>query len=385
MAHSKLPNIGTSIFAHTSKLALEYNAVNLSQGFPDFAISDVLIGLVEKYMRLGYNQYAPPEGVQPLRQAIGRKVQKLYGVEYDTDLEINVTSGASEGIFTALSALISEGDEVIIFEPYFDSYVPAVKLYGGKPVFVQMKLPDFKIDWEQVKKAISAHTKMIILNTPHNPTGSVLSADDLQQLKRIVAGTKIILLSDEVYEHMIFDGLQHESLIRVPELKERSIILASFGKTFHVTGWRIGYIIAPQDIMKEFRKLHQFVVYSTNTPIQHAIAEYLDQEPYWAINSFYQQKRDLLNHLLADTPFKTLPAKGSYFQLADYSAISDEDDKTFSERLIKDYGVATIPMSAFYHSKTDNKLIRFCFAKEDRTLEEAANRLRNLTVMEKGE
>ncbi len=379
MVHSKLPNVGTSIFAVMSQMAQEHDAINLSQGFPDFPVSPQLIELVAKHMREGRNQYAPMQGLPELREAIARKMHKHYGAEYSPDTEINITSGATQAIFSTISAFINEGDEVLIFEPAYDSYVPAIRLNGGKPVFVQMQLPDYKIDWEQVKKAINAQTKMIILNSPHNPTGSTLSEADVNELKRIVAGSKIMILSDEVYEHMVFDGKEHQSLARFPELRDRTLVVSSFGKTFHATGWKVGYIAGPAPLIQEFRKIHQFQVFTVNTPIQYAIAEFLAfEEEYLGLPKFYEQKRDFFADLLKDTPFKLTPSEGTYFQNVDFSELSDAKDVDFAEWLTQEVGVAAIPLSSFYHGKIDNHKIRFCFAKSEETLSEAVDRLKKL-------
>lgn len=379
MIHSKLPNIGTSIFAVMSQMANQHKAINLSQGFPDFPISEKLIQLVSKNMQLGHNQYAPMPGVPALREQIALKTKKLYGATYNPETEITVTAGATQALFSAFNALVTEGDEVIVFEPAYDSYVPAIKLNGGKPVFVQMNLPDYSINWEQVKKAINAKTKMIVLNSPHNPTGSILSEDDVKQLQKIVAGSKIILLSDEVYEHMVFDEQEHQSLAKYPDLHNRTLVISSFGKTFHATGWKMGYVVGPADLMVEFRKMHQFQVFTVNTPIQYAIAEFLQNEDeYNQIPDFYEQKRNNFQELLQGTGLKIIPTKGTYFQNVDYSEISDQKDMEFATWMTKEIGVASVPLSAFYHAKTDNHILRFCFAKTQETLQAAADRLQNL-------
>ena len=374
--HSKLPATGTTIFTVMSKLASDCKAINLSQGFPDFAVSKELIGLVKKYMGMGFNQYAPLQGVSALREVISEKVEKMYSARYDPEKEINITAGATQAIYTAITALIKEGDEVIVFEPAYDCYVPAIKLNGGVPIFIQMKPDDFHIDWNEVHKVINQRTKMIMINTPHNPTGTILTAADMQKLEKLTKGTDIIILSDEVYEHIIFDNYEHQSVARFPKLAERSIIVYSFGKTFHATGWKIGYCLAPENIMNEFRKVHQWVVFTCNTPIQYALAEFLKNESnYQTLNKLYQKKRNYFKTLLNGSRFKLTPASGSYFQLLDYSGISNEKDTEYAIKLTKEHGVASIPVSVFYHKPVDNKILRFCFAKEEKTLEKAAKLL----------
>lgn len=370
---SKLPNTGTSIFAVMTQLAREHNAVNLSQGFPDFPVSAEMIDLVTKYMKLGFNQYALMPGVPELRTEISKMFQENHGVTYDPNTEINIVAGATQGIFTAISAFIKPGDEAIIFEPAYDSYAPAIEVNGGLVKYSQMSAPDFRINWDEMKKMINHMTRMIVINSPHNPTGTVLHEDDLKQLEKITRGTDIIVLSDEVYEHLIFDGLQHQSVCRFPELRERSLLVGSFGKTFHATGWKTGFVLAPEYLMKEFRKVHQFVVFAVNTPMQYAIAEYLqDSSHYRSLGNFYQQKRDFFAKALNQSRFKLLPSYGTYFQLLDYSDISDETELDFGKRLIEEFGIAGVPVSSFYNKTTENKTIRFCFAKEESTLTKAA-------------
>ena len=313
---SKLPNTGTSIFAVMTQLAREYNAVNLSQGFPDFPVSEEMIGLVNKYMKAGYNQYALMPGVPELRQAISIIFKENHDVYYHPDNEINIVAGATQGLYTAISALVKRGDEVIIFEPAYDSYAPAVEVNGGIVKFVELHFPDFRIDWEKVEKLINNKTRMIVLNSPHNPTGSILYKEDLEHLEDMIKGTDILVLSDEVYEHLIFDGMQHQSVCRFPGLKERSLVIGSFGKTFHATGWKVGFVLAPEVLMKEFRKLHQFVVFAVNTPVQHAIAEYLaEPKNYNYLGAFFQQKRDFFLNTIKSSRFKVLPSHGTYFLL----------------------------------------------------------------------
>lgn len=373
---SKLPGVGTSIFAIMTQMASDYKAINLSQGFPDFEVSPELINLIHQYMQKGYNQYAPMPGLPLLRERIAHKVKASYGVEYNPDTEITVTAGGTQALFTAISAFIKDEDEVIIFEPAYDSYSPAIKLNRGIVKYAQLRLPDFHIDWNEVSRMITHRTKMIILNSPHNPTGAILSKKDLEELHKLTKNTDIIILSDEVYEHLIFDRKKHYSLAAFKGLSDRSIIVASFGKTFHATGWKVGYALAPERLMKEFRKTHQFVVFTVNTPIQHALAEYLkDENHYNYLGSFYQKKRDHFIKLIENSRFKVLPTHGTYFQLLDYSELSDLPEMEYAEKLIKEHGIATVPVSAFYHKKTDNNLLRLCFAKEESTLEKAAELL----------
>jgi methionine aminotransferase len=376
---SKLPDIGTTIFTVMSKLALENKALNLSQGFPNFDVAPDLINLLGKYSSGGFNQYAPMTGVQVLREAIARKTSDIYGVNYHPETEVTITSGATEALFAAISAVVSEGDEVIVFEPAYDSYSPAIRLCGGVPVYFTLTPPDFSIVWEEVKNKITDKTRMIIINTPHNPTGTVLSADDLQQLAGIVRDTDIFLLGDEVYEHIIFDGLTHHSLLSHRELRERSFVCGSFGKTFHITGWKIGYCLAPAELSTEFRKIHQYLTFSTFTPAQYALAEYLQKpENYLSVPAFYQEKRDHFINGIKDSRFTLTPSKGSFFQNVNYQAITDENDYELAVRLTKEIGVASIPVSVFYHQKNDFKMLRFCFAKDNLTLEKAGEKLSKL-------
>lgn len=370
---SKLPGVGTSIFTVMTRMASEHNAINLSQGFPDFPVSPELIDLISGYLKKGFNQYAPMQGLPLLRERIAEKIQNTYGVSYDPETEITVTAGGTQALFTAISAFVKDEDEVIIFEPAYDSYSPAIKLNRGIVKYAQLKLPDYHIDWTEVSKMISHRTRMIILNSPHNPTGTVLKKKDLDELHKLTKNTDIIILSDEVYEHLIFDKAKHFSMSAYPGLAERSIVVASFGKTFHATGWKIGYAVAPANLMKEFRKSHQFIVFTVNTPIQHALAEYLkDEQHYQGLGKFYQQKRDFFLKALKDSKFKPITATGTYFQVLDYSQISDKPEMEFAEWLIKEKGIASVPVSAFYHRNDDNKMLRFCFAKTEETLEKAA-------------
>ncbi len=370
---SKLPKVGTTIFTVMSQLAQENQAINLSQGFPDFESSEELTGLVNDAMKKGLNQYAPMPGIMALREQIAVKTEKLYGAIYHPETEITITSGATQAIYTAIAATITEDDEVIIFTPAYDCYEPAIELNGGRTVFVQMHAPDYKINWEQVKKLINQRTKMIIINTPHNPTGTVLEDEDMLALEKIVSDTDILLISDEVYEHIIFDGKQHQSVSKYPGLAERSFIISSFGKTFHNTGWKMGYCLAPKNLMVEFRKAHQFIVFSANTPIQYGLAEYLKNETnYLRLNDFYQEKRDLFSALVKDSRFEILPSSGTYFQLLSYKGITDKSDTDFAIELTEKHKVASIPVSVFYHQKVDEKILRFCVAKKEETLEQAA-------------
>ena len=371
--HSKLPQLGTTIFTVMSKLSTDHKAINLSQGFPDFDSSEELIDLVNKYMQKGFNQYAPMPGLMSLREILAQKTEELYGAKYDPETEITITAGATQAIYTAIAALVREDDEVIIFEPAYDCYQPAIELNGGKTIYLQLKAPNYTIDFKELQKVFTHRTRMIIINTPHNPTGSVLSANDMKQLEKIVSGSDTVIISDEVYEHIIFDKNTHESVARYPKLAERSFIISSFGKTFHTTGWKVGYCVAPKNLMAEFRKVHQFLVFSVNTPIQHALAEYLKKRKnYLSLGSFYQEKRDYFIKLIKGSKFSFEPAAGTYFQLLNYNNITQEKDTEYATRLIKEAGIASIPISVFYHKPVDNKMLRFCFAKKNETLEKAA-------------
>jgi len=373
---SKLPNVGTTIFTVMSALANEHKAINLSQGFPNFECSPKLVSLINEYMKKGFNQYAPMQGIMPLREIIAEKMQDLYGAKYNPEKEINITAGGTEAIYAAITAVINEGDEVIVIEPAYDCYVPAIELSGGIPVYVQLTAPDYTIDWSEVKKKVSHRTRMIMINTPHNPTGAVMTAEDMKELENITNGTDIIILSDEVYEHIIFDGLKHQSVCRFPKLAERSFVVFSFGKTYHATGWKLGYVLAPEKLMVEFRKVHQFIVFTVNTPFQYALADYMkDKNEYLELGAFYQKKRDYFINLIKGSKFKYTPASGSYFQLLDYSKITREKDTDYAIRLTKEAGIASIPVSVFYHEQVDNKFLRFCFAKTEETLEQAAEKL----------
>ncbi|MFN3446201.1 MAG: methionine aminotransferase [Bacteroidia bacterium] len=376
---SKLPKTGTTIFSVMSALATEHGAINLAQGFPDFACSPKLVELVNRYMKAGYNQYAPMPGVMQLREKIAEKTQALYSATYNPETEITVTPGGTHALYAAISAFIGEGDEVIIIEPCYDSYLPAIHVNGGRAVFAELKYPTYKIDWDEVKKLVNYKTKMIIINTPHNPTGTTLNAQDMQRLEKIVKNSEIIVLSDEVYEHIIFDGVEHQSVARYPKLAERSIIVSSFGKTYHTTGWKMGYVLAPANLTTEFRKVHQFMCFSANTPVQYAIADYLDdKDAYLQLSAFYQEKRDYFQQLVKGSKFKLMPCLGSYFQLLDYSKITKEKDTDYAVRLTKEFKIASIPTSVFYHKNIDNHVLRFCFAKQNDTLEKAAEKLHKI-------
>ncbi len=371
--NSKLPGVSTTIFTIMSKMANQYDAINLSQGFPNFEASPELVNLVTQAMKKGYNQYAPMPGLLSLREVIAEKTNSLYGSTYHPDTEVTVTSGATQAIFTIISAFINPGDEVIIFKPAYDSYEPSIKLFGGTIVPVQLSAPDFTINWQEVASKITSKTKMVIINTPHNPSGSIWSKDDMLQLEKLLKNTNIILLSDEVYEHIIFDGQQHQSAALFPGLAERAFITASFGKTFHTTGWKMGYCLAPKTLMKEFRKVHQFNVFCSNHPMQYALAKYLKTpEHYLSLPNFYQKKRDLFLSLIKESRFSYTPASGTYFQLLDYAIITDEGDVAFAERLTKDYKIASIPVSVFNLNQQDDNVLRFCFAKTEDTLKRAA-------------
>lgn len=375
---SKLPWAGTTIFTVMSSLATEHEAINLSQGFPNYEVSNELIDLVHHYMRKGLNQYAPMQGVPALRKAIADKSKALYGADVDPDTEVTITSGATQAIYTAITAMIRPGDEVIVLEPAYDSYVPAIELAGGIPVFIQMQAPTYRVDWNLVRKRMTPRTKMILINSPHNPTGSFFNESDLKELDRITDGTEVLIVSDEVYEHLLFDGRRHESVLRYPQLAARSFVTYSFGKTYHSTGWKMGYCIAPENLMKEFRRVHQFVVFCANAPMQYALADFMNNRNYLELPDFFQAKRDRFLELLNGSSFKFVPAAGSYFQLLDYSEITDEKDTDFAVRLTKEHGVASIPTSVFYRQPQDHRLLRFCFAKTDETLIAAANRLQRV-------
>ena len=369
---SKLPDIGTTIFTVMSALANEHGAINLSQGFPDFNCPEMLIDLVSKYMKAGCNQYPPMTGVTELRQAIAEKTAFLYGANASPDTEVTVTSGATEALFCAITAVVRPGDEVIIFDPAYDSYQPVIELAGGLTRRIKLLQPDYAIDWNQVSDCINDKTRLIIINNPHNPTGAILTANDINHLQNMVADSNIFLLSDEVYEHILFDGQQHQSLLRFDDLRARSFVISSFGKTYHITGWKIGYCIAPPEMSTEFRKIHQFNTFTTNTPMQYALAEFLQyREHYLDLSRFYQNKRDHFLSGMQHSRFKPLPCSGSYFQLMSYADITQQADTEYARELTKKAGIASIPISVFYGNGTDEKVLRFCFAKDDKTLDQA--------------
>jgi methionine aminotransferase len=378
---SRLPRVGTTIFTVMSALAAEKGAVNLGQGFPDFDCDPALVDTVTKAMKDGLNQYPPMTGVPVLRQAIADKIAKVYGQVYDPGTEITVTAGATQSILTVVLCCVHPGDEVIVIEPAYDSYVPSIELAGGKPVFVQMEVTDqgYKVPWHKVAAAVTSKTRLLIMNSPHNPTGSVFRQSDMQAIKDIVRGTGILLLSDEVYEHMVYDGQRHESVCRDPELAARAFVVSSFGKTYHVTGWKVGYVAAPAALTAEFRKVHQFNVFTVNTPVQYGLAAYMaNPAPYMELPAFYQRKRDLFRDGLRNTRFHMLPSDGTYFQCVDYSAISTLPEADFAKWLTTEIGVAAIPVSAFYDSPRESGIVRFCFAKKDETLKLALDRLAKL-------
>lgn len=372
---SKLPGAPTSIFAVMSGLAREHNAINLSQGFPDFDLSQELIELMDKNMRQGNNQYAPMPGVEPLREEISVKIKRDYGKFYNPETEINITAGATQALFTAFNTFVFPGDEVIVIEPAYDSYIPSIILNGGKPVPIPLT-ENFRYDWDQIRSAITPKTRMIVINSPHNPLGTIFHEEDITALTEITRGTDILILSDEVYEHIIFDGKTHLSMAKYPELADRSLVISSFGKTFHATGWKVGYIAGPAKYIAEFRKIHQFTVFAVNTPAQMSYSQFLiNPENYLYLNEFYQNKRDFLNSFFTNTKLKFTPAEGTYFQIFDYSEYSDEDDFTFSKRLTAQAGTAVIPLSPFYTVDYSGKKIRVCFAKKNEILKEGAERV----------
>jgi methionine aminotransferase len=373
---SKLPTVGTTIFTVMSVLATEHNAINLGQGFPDFQMSEELIALVNEAMKNGYNQYPHMNGYIPLREAIAEKVAYLYKTSINPDSQITITPGGTYALYTALTTILQPGDEVIVFEPAYDSYIPAVELNGAKAIRIQLSFPDYKIDWKEVKQKITERTRAIMINSPHNPTGSVLEKNDIQELGSIVKDSRIVIISDEVYEHLIFDGKQHESILKYPELLQRAFVCFSFGKVYHCTGWKLGYCISSEFLMKEFRKIHQYNCFSCDSPKQVALATFLkEKEHYLGLGSFIQQKRDYFMRLMKETKFEPLPTYGSYFQVYSYKNISDEVEKDFAIRLTKETGVAAIPVSAFYTKETNHQVLRFCFSKKETTLETAVTRL----------
>ena len=376
--HSKLPAVGTTIFTVMSRLAADCGAINLSQGFPDFDADPGLVDAVARHMREGRNQYAPMQGVPALRQAIADKFRHFYGAAYDPETDVTITSGGTEALFDAIAASAGPGDEVIVIEPCYDSYVPAIQLSGAAPVVARMDLSTFRVDWDDVRRVMSPRTRLLIINSPHNPSGTAFGTEDIAALRRVLEGTGALVLADEVYEHIIFDGRPHLSMARYPDLASRSFIVGSFGKTFHTTGWKVGYCVAPPALSAEFRKVHQFVTFATNTPVQHALAEFTRADTLGALGPFYQAKRDRFLSLMNGSRFTSLPCEGSYFQLMDYSRISADEDETFAVRMTRTCGVASIPLSPFLYRQQAPRVVRFCFAKKDSTLEAAASRLRSL-------
>jgi methionine aminotransferase len=374
---SKLPSAGVSIFQVMSQLAMETGAINVGQGFPDFDCAPELVEAVSRQMRAGHNQYAPMPGVLPLREALATKIERLYGRRYDPATEIVVTSGATEGIYSALTAFVRAGDEVIVFQPAYDSYVPAIQLSGGTPRFVTLRPPHYRVDWDDVRCLVSPRTRVVLLNSPHNPTGMVLDRHDMGELAAVLQATDAIVVADEVYEHIVFDGARHESLARYPEIADRAVVISSFGKTYHTTGWKVGYCAAPAALAAEVARVHQFVTYAVNGAIQRAYAEFVSRDPLCAgLAGFYQEKRDLFLRLMAESRFTPLPCQGTFFQMLDYSAITRERDSDFALRLIREHGVTTIPISPFLHGADAGPVLRVCFAKKTETLERAAERLR---------
>ena len=375
-AESRLPGVGLSIFAVMSQKAAAHGALNLAQGFPDFEPPPALRQRVAEHLESGHNQYAPMPGLPRLREAIAAKTQRVYGVSVDAETQVTVTTGATEALFAAFQALVHPGDEVILFDPAYDAYDPAVRLAGGTPVHIPLRPPDYAVDWQRVRDNLSERTRVIAINSPHNPAGSLLSRDDLVELETIVERSGAFVISDEVYEHIVFDGGRHVSALELPSLRQRSLVISSFGKTYHATGWKLGYCVAPPALSWELRKLHQFITFCVNMPIQHAYADFLEHEHYYReLGAFYQQKRDHFARAVADSRFGVLPCRGTYFQLLDYSAISDEDDVSFVERLLREHGVAAIPVSAFHADGADHRVLRMCFAKDEATLDQAGERL----------
>lgn len=376
---SRLPDISTSIFAIMSKMAADHGAINLSQGFPDFSVDPVIIDLIHQYMKAGHNQYAPMPGAPALRNVIAEVISKTYNHQLNPETEITISAGATEALYASIAAFVHPGDEVIVFDPAYDSYNPAIRLNGGVPVHINLRYPDFSIDWEEVKSRITSRTRMIMVNTPQNPSGAVLTADDLKQLEQLAAEHDLIVLSDEVYERIIFDNIRHESVLHYPNLSKRSIAVFSFGKTFHATGWKVGYAIAPEALTREIRKTHQFITFSVNTPVQLALAEYMQTPTHYEnLGSFYQQKRDYFLQGIKGSSFEPMPCHGSYFQSLSYKNISSLPDRQMAEELTIKHKVASVPVSVFYNDKTDNKLLRFCFAKSEQTLDQAMEILRKI-------
>ncbi len=377
---SKLPQVGTTIFSVMSKMAADHGAINLAQGFPDFEIDPDLISLVTKHMQAGHNQYAPMQGVPALRNAISAKIARTYGRSYNPETEITVTAGATQAIYTAITALVRDEDEVIVFTPAYDCYVPPIILNHGKPVFVQMHAPEYRVNWDEVRKVVTRRTKLIIINTPHNPSGTIWNDKDMRELEKLAVDSDALVLSDEVYEHIVFDGAIHHSAARYEELAKRSLIVASFGKTFHATGWKTGYIYGPQNLMSEFRKVHQYLIFSINTPMQYALAEYIEKpERYEGLSKIYEQKRDVFLEAIEPSRFLPIPkSQGTYFQLLSFAKISKKKEVQYAELLTKKFGVAAIPVSVFYHQPLEQHVLRFCFAKSDSTLQQAAKLLNEI-------
>ncbi len=376
MINSKLPQVGTTIFSKMSALANQHGAINLSQGFPGFDVDDNLTTLVTKYLNEGKNQYAPMPGILELRITLANYLKRTYNCDISPEAEITITAGATQAIYNTISAVVNEGDEVILFSPAYDCYAPAIEVHGGTPVFIPLQHPDYSINWRAVKEQINPRTKMIMINSPHNPTGSLITESDLKQLKEIVSGTELLILSDEVYEHITFDGKKHESVLAYPELRKRAMVTYSFGKSLHVTGWKTGFCTGPDWLMKEFRKIHQYTVFSCNSPMQYAINEYiLKHNPFEKTAEFYERKRDLFLASIKNSRFKVIPCQGTYFQLLDYSDISNMNDVEFAEKLTIENGIASIPISVFYPDLEDNKVLRFCFAKKDELLIKAGKLL----------
>ncbi len=376
---SRLPDIGTSIFTTMSRLAAEYQAINLSQGFPDFPVDEQLINLVLRFMKEGHNQYAPMPGVLLLRQTLAQVLEKTYGRAFDPETEITITAGATQALFSAIAAMVHPGDEVMVFDPSYDSYNPAIRLNGGLPVHLNLTYPDFSIDWHEVKSKISGRTRLIMINTPHNPSGAVLTPHDLKTLEAIAEEHNLMVLSDEVFERIIFDGLRHESVLHYPKLAARSMAVFSFGKTFHATGWKVGYVVAPKEWTSEIWKTHQFITFSVNTPVQLALAEYLkNAQHYCHLGTFYEQKRNYFLAGLKGSSWQPIPCRGSYFQTLSYAGFSNQPDMQMAVELTKKYKIASIPVSVFYRNGTDNRLLRFCFAKSEQTLDKAIGILKQV-------
>lgn len=386
MVSSKLPTSRRSIIATMTQLAREHHAIDLALSVSDLPSPEALVELMHKYVSEGYNHYAPMEGIEPLRQVIVDRIKQLHQKEYNQNTEITITAGSTQAMATTISAFIKEGEEVLLFEPVSESYISAIELNGGRPVYVNLKKPDFHIDWDEVKKLMNAKTRMIIINNPQNPTGRVMNEEDINQLKRLTNGTRILILSNEIFEHIVFDEEKHRSMSSVPELAERSLVVSSFGPVYKISGWGIAYVVGPEKLMNEFRKIQLFQGYSVNTPGQYALAEFLQEDnKYEDIADFYQGRRNYFNRLMNESNFDVIPAAGTYYQVLDYSKISDETDVEFAMRLVKDYGVSVLPLSAFQHEKTKSRMLRICFARNNEVLEEAAKRLCSVPVLHPAE